>query len=431
MPTARSRSSPPPQDRIVPQEEEELRLPRPPGFIRRYWARHPLFADILIATIALLLSLVPATTYRESNTGGGFSDTAFVAVGSGLLPVLIVTACVLLCWRRRFPVVVFLAATVATIGYLSVPSPVGGPLLLLACYALAVYRSSRACWTGLALAIGGLSIIAIAVAASGTIGWQISWNAILSQFVLGLIGALIGVNVGNRKRYVEAVIDRSRQLLVERDQQARIATDAERNRIAREMHDIVSHSLTVVVALSEGAAATPDRERARDASTAAATTARAALAEMRSMLGVLRDGDADAPLAPAEPRSPADTVTAARRAGFPVALTIAGSADLAPITSYAIGRIVQEGVTNAMRHAPDAASISVRIDYGAEPLVVEIVNDGASAPRGAGGFGLRGLEERAARAGGTIHSGMAGDGRWVLRAELPRLPLAEGAEAHG
>src|SRR5690606_32844086 len=138
-------------------------------------------------------------------------------------------------------------------------------------------------------------------------------------------------------------IDRSRQLLVERDQQTQLATAAERERIAREMHDIVSHSLTVVVALSEGAAATGDQDRAREAALAAATTARNALTEMRSMLGVLRDGDTDAPLAPLEPASPAETIAAAQQAGFSASLPVRGGPDAAPAVRFAIGRIVQEG----------------------------------------------------------------------------------------
>ena len=142
--------------------------------------------------------------------------------------------------------------------------------------------------TSYAIALAALSAFAGLLTVTGVIDLQIALNSVVSALVLGLIGTLIGVNVGGRKRYIAAVIDRSRQLLVERDQQAQLAAAAERARIAREMHDIVSHSLTVIVALSEGAAATADPEQARAASTASATTARAALAEMRSMLGVLR-----------------------------------------------------------------------------------------------------------------------------------------------
>ena len=134
-----------------------------------------------------------------------------------------------------------------------------------------------------------------------------------------LLGALVGINVGNRRRYLSALIDRSRQLLVERDQQAELAAASERARIAREMHDIVSHSLTVIVALAEGANATADPARSREASRAVAATAREALSEMRMMLGVLRAADAasDAPLGPLLDASLHDVIEAARRGRLP------------------------------------------------------------------------------------------------------------------
>jgi len=397
--------------------DDELRLPRPPGIFRQFWARHPRVTDILVALICLLLS-VGASAAPGSRTNP-ISPWGAVVVGI----VLIATA-VLLVWRRRWPVVVMAAAIVCDVLLLTVTRSSGGPAFALAVYTLAVHRSTRSSWIGLGSGVAITGGLALAWFGLGGLSLQAAVNTLLSVSIPGLIGALIGINIGNRKRYIEAVIDRSRQLLVERDQQAQLAAAAERDRIAREMHDIVSHSLTVVVALSEGAAATSDRDRARDASMAAATTARDALAEMRSMLGVLRDGDADAPLAPLDAASPADTVATAQRAGFPVSLTTRGEADAAPALRFAIGRIVQEGVTNAIRHAPMASAIDVRIDNDADPLVIEIVNDGATRPVSDDGFGLRGLAERAALLGGVVVSAPAGEGRWMLRAELPHPPAA-------
>ncbi|MFD5214293.1 sensor histidine kinase [Microbacterium sp. NPDC058345] len=409
MPTSRSRSASVPED-------EELRLPRPPGVIRRFWARHPLLADVLIALFCLLSSLVPAANVRTPGV---------LAAVAGPLTVLV--ACVLLLRRRRWPVAAFAAAWVVSAAHLLEAVPVGGPLVLVTAYSLAVYRSSRACWIGLAIGLSSLALLSFTLSTAGVIPFTIAINAVIGELVMGLIGGLIGINVGNRKRYLDAVIDRSRQLLVERDQHAQLAAAAERERIAREMHDIVSHSLTVVVALSEGAAATADVDRARAASTAAAATARSALTEMRSMLGVLRDGDADAPLAPLEPVSPAETVAAAQRAGFAVSLAVRGDPAVPPALRFAIGRIVQEGVTNAMRHASGATRIDVRIDHDADPLVIEIVNDAAVRPASEGGFGLRGLAERAALLGGSVVSAPAGNGEWMLRAELPHAATTDGA----
>ncbi|MGO2518650.1 MAG: sensor histidine kinase [Microbacterium sp.] len=403
------------------REEEELRLPRPPGIIRRFWARHPVAADVIIAVICLLLSAGPATifTVQRAMPGGPPVSTP-PELGVGItLAVLVVTSCVLLLRRRQWPLTNFVAAYVVAVAYLALLEPAGGTLLLVTSYSLAVYRSTRAAWVGLAIGIGAFSLLSLAFYLTGAITLQSTLNGILGQLTLALIGTLIGANVGGRKRYLEAVIDRSRQLLVERDQQTQIAAAAERARIAREMHDIVSHSLTVIVALSEGAAATEDRAQARAAADAAADTARDALTEMRGMLGVLRDGGADVPLAPAEPIDPHVTVAAAQRAGYPVTLAIIGDATASAATRYAIGRIVQEGVTNAMRHAPTATKISVSIENLDTEVIVEIRNDGVTDDAGSSGFGIRGLHERAAHLDGELVSEPVGPDRWSLRATLP------------
>lgn len=404
------------------REEEELRLPRPPGVIRRFWARHPVFADVLIALICLLLSITPATistSYRSNPDGELTLVEGPPLVANIVIGILVLAACALLLRRRQWPVVGFVAAYITAVAYLFLIEPSGGPLLLVTSYSIAVYRSTRAAWIGMAIGIGSLTLVSLLLQLTGAITLQSALNGIFGQLTLALIGTLIGANVGGRKRYLEAVIDRSRQLLVERDQQGQLAASAERARIAREMHDIVSHSLTVIVALSEGAAATRDQERARDAATAAAATARGALTEMRSMLGVLRDGAGDVPLAPMESVAPHATVATAQDAGYPVTLTTIGEPNVSAATGFAVGRIVQEGITNAMRHARGATKIAVHIDYASDPIVIEIDNDGVSGPVGTTGFGLRGLSERVAHVNGTILSGPAGDRRWMLHAELP------------
>lgn len=415
MTTPSSRSPSVPMD-------EELRLPRPPGVLRRFWARHPVIADVLLALLCLALSLVPAATFTRTQPAASVTLSA-------VAPVLIVAACVALLWRRRAPLLPFVCSFAVEAIFLFAERPVGTPLILVTCYSLAVYRSPRLAWIGWGAAVAAVTALAGLLTLAGVATLQIAINTTVSALVLGLIGTLIGVNVGGRKRYLTAVIDRSRQLLIERDQQAQLAAAAERARIAREMHDIVSHSLTVIVALSEGAAATSDTAQARSAASSAAETARSALTEMRAMLGVLRADDAPLPLAPLEPAAPHETVAIAQRAGYPITLAVTGSAEVSPTVAHAVGRIVQEGVTNTMRHAPSASSIAVRLGYAAHAVTVEIVNDGVSGAGGRAGYGLRGLAERAAHAGGTITSAPVGDGTWVLRAELPTGAPAPGPDA--
>ncbi|MDQ1128746.1 sensor histidine kinase [Microbacterium sp. SORGH_AS_0888] len=418
MPKRRSRS-------IDVARDDELRLPRAPGVIRQFWVRHPVFADVVIAALVVFFSLAPATavTSGVQNAPGSQAVAPPTAVATGVLTLL---ACAALLLRRRWPVLVTACATVASLSLLLVPETiVSGPVLMVAIYAVPVYSSTRRAWTTFAAVCTALLAGALLAALLGS-PVHTPLNVAINGIVSALLGVLVGVNIGNRKRYVEGIIDRSRQLLVERDQQAQLAAAAERTRIAREMHDIVSHSLTVIVALAEGATATADRERARAVTAQVADTARGALVEMRAMLGVLRDGDAeDAPLAPLVEDAVGTAVRAAQRAGFPVTLRTTGTTDGLPhAVLFALARVVQESLTNAMRHAPAATAIRVRVDGGApgddaRSVTAEIVNDGARPASSAGGYGLQGLYERVAHVGGTIEAGPAGADEWRVRAVLP------------
>lgn len=400
-------------------------MPRPEPADDAGRARQTKLADVLLAIACLLLSLPTSMYSLGSSRPAGYRAPGlpdWQAPVPPFVPTLIVVAsCALIVVRRRWPEVTVAGATATALAYLLAASPVGSPVVLVACYSLAVYRSSRAGTVGLGAMTAAVGAVAVAASTLGALPPLAALNSVLSQFVIALLGLLVGVNVGNRKRYVEAIIERSRQLLVERDQQARLATDAERRRIAREMHDIVSHSLTVVVALTEGAAATDDRERARVAELHAAQTARAALHEMRSMLGVLRDDAGGAPLTPVDEDVVAVSVERARQAGFPVSLTVSGAPDAPLPVRFALGRVVQEGLTNAMRHAPHASSIDVAVAYLPDAVAIDVRNDGVrgTGTVAAGGYGLVGLRERVAHVGGTLQSGSAGDGRWRLHAHLP------------
>jgi signal transduction histidine kinase len=395
-----------------------LLLPRPPGVMRRFWSRHPRLFDVLLALLALLLS-VPTVALRSPTS----TDPPAAVVWLGV--AMTVVGGVALVLRRGRPILVFVIAVAPTVVLPPALTPIGHLLLAFALYAVAVYRSARACWIALGAA-------AVAIAASAAVGawlgletWGVSIGNVVAATVSMLIGALIGVNVGARRRYLDALIDRSRQLLVERDQQAQLAAAAERTRIAREMHDIVSHSLTVVVALSEGAAAAVTADRAREASRMAATTARDALQEMRAMLGVLRDGaDSFEPLEPLEPVEPSAVVDAAQRAGYPVHARMTGDVTGLPRSvRFALGRVVQEALTNAMRHAPGATEIALAVDVDADAVRVSVRNDGARARADAPGFGLRGIRERVDIVGGTLDAGPSGRaGEWMLRATLPLSP---------
>lgn len=402
----------------------ELRLPRPPGVIRRFWSRHPRVTDVLIALFTALFTF-PAPA-RDDLSG---DSHLWVALRPAVV-VILTLACVAMLWRRRRPLVPFTAAAVGAALAIASGSGVGSGTAAVAIYAVAVYGGAALAWISAGIALGCALLLAGVAVLTGALSWITGANGCAALLVGLLIGCLIGVNVGNRARYLAALMETSRRLWSEREQQARLAAAAERTRIAREMHDVVSHSLTVMIALAEGATATTDAARARTATAQIATTGRGALGEMRAMLGVLRgdDGDRDAPLVPLG-GDVGDTVraavAAARSAGIPVALTTTGEEIADLHVRLAVARVVQEGLTNVIRHAPTTREVSVTISSGVDRVEVEIVNDGVDGSPSEGGYGIRGLHERAARIGGTVHAGPDAEGRWRVHLSAPAVAARE------
>ncbi|WP_157005987.1 sensor histidine kinase [Agromyces laixinhei] len=401
----------------------ELRLPKPPGVIRQFWARHPWLTDSLITALYFVPTFIGsiATLFTFA------PPPAWIAVAQ-LAAVAAAAAAILLFRRRRPWLLVIIAWIVCLVVY-----PFGSTdvlPMLLALYALAVYGSTRAAWIGFAGSVvvaTASSYIAVWAHADDTVApFGTNAPASASQFtVLLLIATLIGVTVGNRRRYLIALIDRARDLARERDQQAQLATALERSRIAREMHDIVSHSLTVMVILADGSAATVVRnpDRATEAMQRVAETGRAALVDMRRMLGVL-----------AEPGSPADEfapqpgttalpelVESFRTAGLPVRFTTVGAPIGDANLQLTVYRIVQEGLTNALRYAATAHRVDVTVEYAQDVVQVEVVDDAAIASppeMTGGGNGLVGMRERVALYGGTLEAGPGAVRGWRLHVEL-------------
>nr|WP_277818648.1 histidine kinase [Cellulosimicrobium arenosum] len=262
----------------------------------------------------------------------------------------------------------------------------------------------------------------------------------------------IGSNVRARRQHVADLVDRANAIARDRDQQTRLATAAERARIAREMHDVVAHSITVMVALADGARAAgrKDPELADHALDELTATGRAALADMRRVLGVLRepDEDPDAPLVPAhENHDLEDVVERFRTAGLPVRLVRRGPQPAtSPAVRQAALRIVQEALTNVLRYAPLSPVVLVEVvrwDRRAtgegDWLELRIVNRAGRRPgegdsvderelpasitgllaRGpvGSGRGIIGMRERAGLHGGTVRAGSVGDG-WEVVATL-------------
>jgi signal transduction histidine kinase len=211
-----------------------------------------------------------------------------------------------------------------------------------------------------------------------------------------------------------------------------LAASTERARLARELHDVVAHSLTVVVTLAEAAAASAgtDPPAARDAMGQVATTGRQALAEMRRLVGVLRTEPQDdlADLAPVRGLDGLDGLVAgARAAGLPVRLTVSGRPRrLNAATDSTAYRIVQESLTNVLKHASSPSAVDVLLRWEEQRLMLQVGDDGRS-PVGTGepGHGLVGMRERMAIFGGELSAGPSTSGGWRVRATLPLLEEPE------
>lgn len=253
----------------------------------------------------------------------------------------------------------------------------------------------------------------------------------VAQFALQLAFCwMLGEFVGARRAYLAEVEQRVRRLEFEQDQQARIAVAEERNRIARELHDVLAHSVSVMVTQADGAAyavrAKP--ELAEQAVSTISTTGRQTLTELRSLLHVLRNPDDDGTDRAPQPGASGVRHLVARvtELGLPVTLDLTGDVDdLAPGIGLATYRIVQESLTNVLKHAGWKATAKVAVDNDGERVHIEVTDNGARGvlqPLAEGGNGVIGMRERASVYGGTLVAGPHSDGGWQVTATLPLSP---------
>jgi signal transduction histidine kinase len=250
-----------------------------------------------------------------------------------------------------------------------------------------------------------------------------------------MIAAALGLGLYSaaRRAYLAELHDRAERLERERDQQVALAAAAERARIAREMHDIVAHHLTVMTTLAEGAAASSagSPERAAAAMRAVAVTGRRALADTRRLLGVLRENPGEETGEALEPVPGLAQLDAlfgqVRSAGLDTRVEISGQApDIPEGLQLAVYRLVQEALTNTLKHGGPAARARVRLRYLPGELRVDVDDNGtgATAPRPVGpGGGLPGMKERIRAYGGDVAAGPRQPAGWAVSA---RLPLDEG-----
>jgi len=405
------------------------------GPLRRYFVRHPRVMDLVVA---LWFALPAAITSLVVGAGG-----ARPVAGSILLAVALVGGLVLM-RRRHEPVLTVAALVVLGVACLALTQESGGIefALALAMYAVAAARTPGVTWLvelGMVAVMAGASLLFLRRAATDP---QVEPSGLIVATVVFLVVASLiaiaaGVSVRGRRQHIDALIQRANALSRDREQQAALAVAEERARIARELHDVVAHSLTVMVALADGARAASGSdpagaERALDALT---ETGRSALADMRRVLGVLREPGDDAPLEPEPDVSLDELVERFRAAGLPVRLVRTTPQEELPLAvRRAVWRIVQESLTNVLRHAPTSTLVLVEVsrtrDAHGDRVEVRVTNRGASRgavrqPTAGTGRGIIGMRERAAALGGAVEAGPHERG-WQVRAVLP-LETVEGA----
>ena len=350
-----------------------------------------------------------------------FAQTADPVHPSLALSLVVAVLTVLVLSLRRiwpgpvFGVMVVMAAVLAQ-------WPVQGDLypfgLAIALYTVAATMSRRSALVAAALTL------AAELSAAGQGGWSDSWLAV-SYEVIGIAGVLIaGLYASTRRAYLAELRDRAQRLEREHDQTSALATAVERARIAREMHDSVAHHLTVIVALSDGAAAAVNRApaQATEAIRAVSSTAREALAETRRLLGVLR---ADGGLELRQPLPGLSDLeglfTRVRAAGLPVRYERSGPpGDTPPGVQLVVFRLVQEALTNTMKHGGPGASAAVRLRLAPSEVCVEVEDDGAGrvgVPCTPGG-GMTGMAERVSAYGGELTCGPCPPRGWRVTARL-------------
>jgi signal transduction histidine kinase len=470
--------------------------PPSPGRFRRFAAAHPRRIDVVLAAVYAglsLLALLAAEAARHTagqppglevtGPGAGRSappassaspaepapDSLFDSAFGGFPAptawrLTVILGCIalytagIIAWRRRRPVWLGAAALVVEAGMMLAMGTEDLLAVWIALFALAQRVSGRAA----ALVCAAALALDAALVFAGLVPSRSAVGDFLGIALMNVTATTVFIHFGNRGRYVAALVDLNRHLELERDQRARIAVADERARIAREMHDIVAHSLAVMVTVSDGAAAQAERDPlgAATAMERVSETGRHAVGDMRRMLEVLRSDSPPPPAAPPAGSSRANAAPAPataplagaadgsrpapeavdwlpqpglanlvglvatfRAAGLPVELNLAASLTGDPGLELTVFRIVQESLTNALRYAPDASRVDVRLEHGRDgAVIIRVADHGGARPAGPGGWdgtgqGIVGMRQRAAVYGGTLEAGPSGDG-WSVRAEL-------------
>lgn len=397
-------------------------------WVRAFDRRHPLPWDLHLAGFFVFAAFIDLV-------GDGWRNIAQnTDVPAWLLYAITLAVTVPLLWRRTHPLAVYTVMLLASLANNWTGAVLQASLtLLIVVFNIAIRLPLRTlAWSYALLVLP--PVVGHLRHPDG------SWDQqVVPTMMSFAIVALLGIAVRTRQEYMASLVQRAKQLEVERDQQAQLATNAERTRIAREMHDIIGHNLSVITTLADGGsyAAAKSPERAAQALTAIGTTSRQALTELRRLLDVLREDLPEAPhedaaLAPQPALTDLDQlIDGVRAAGLPVRSTVTGRPDSLPAgRQLAVYRVVQEALTNTLKHGGPEATACVEVVYGDDGVRATVTDTGVGGtapPVDSGGIGLTGMRERTALYDGTLEAGPLPrpPGGWHVVLHLPKEHLPE------
>jgi len=378
-----------------------------------WWMGATALAALLLVAIASVLELA----FNDSDVDGGPPSGPLWALS---IPVVLMP--LVLMARRQFP----FGAPAAVFVIAAVTSFVNGDLVTFtfgtfltvatAAFLFGMLRDRRQALAGLALALAAAAIVVLNDPKQGP------GDFAGISLLFGVVW-LAGLGLGYKLAQAEEAHERVTRLEREREERALTAVAEERARIARELHDVVGHSVSVMTVQASAVRRLlrEDQEKEREALEVVEQTGRQALAEMRRLVGVLRRPEEAPALAPQPSLEFLEKLVAhVREAGLPVDLRVEGKpAQLAPGVDLTAYRLIQEGLTNALKHA-GASHAEVIVRYGDDDVELLVADDGRGAGDGdGGGHGLVGMRERVTVYGGELDAGPRADGGFELRARLP------------
>jgi signal transduction histidine kinase len=378
--------------------------------IRVWWDRvrawddlHQRWSDVAAAALLLIVCLAFPRGYEVHRPASVLFQVALV------VPLI---------WRRRQPTLVFsIIAIIALAQWLTVVPLPADIALLAALFTLAVHEVPSRALSGAGVLMAGVVM--------ASVRWVPAGDFIKSLvFLTGLVIAalFVGITLRTWRSYTDALVERTKRLEFERDQQAKLAAAAERSRIAREMHDVVAHSVSIMVTLADGALATADAHprKAKEAMADVSATGRLALADMRQLLGVLRTDDRPLDREPQPQLSGLPRlIDGVRATGLKVEFGEVGQPfDIPPGVELTIYRIVQESLTNILKHADDPSAARVTLTFDPPSVDVCVSNNGKMVGPTPEGHGLGGMRERAALSGGVLIAGPQSKGGWEVMARV-------------